>query len=102
LFAMQKIAIAYSLDVENAMTAIDRRTMLLNRRTMLLKGVLLGAAIAGLPIVLNTAESTPLAVGMAGAIKAESLVEKAQVVVVAPGRCRRWVMRRGRRVCGWR
>jgi hypothetical protein len=77
------------------MTAIDRRTMLL-------KGVLLGAAVARLAIVPNTAESTPLAVGMAGAIKAESLVEKAQVVVVAPGPCRRWVMRRGRRVCGWR
>jgi hypothetical protein len=77
------------------MTAIDRRTMLL-------KGILLGAAVAGLAILPNTAESAPLAVGMAGAIKAESLVEKAQVVAVAPGRCRRWVMRRGRRVCGWR
>jgi hypothetical protein len=83
------------------MTAIDRRCML---SIVLRTGA--GAAVA-FAVMPTAARATPLATGTAGPaapdIAPESLVEKAQVVVVGPRRRRRvcW-WSRGRRVCAWR
>jgi hypothetical protein len=81
------------------MPTIDRRTML-NRMVFGAAGAAVVAA--GLAVLPNSAESTPLAAGMIGAMKPESLVEEAQVVVARRGRRRVCVWRRGRRVCFWR
>jgi hypothetical protein len=78
------------------MKTIDRRR--------LVRGILLGAAAAGLALAPGAATPMPLDDRLPGAL--DDWVEKAQVVVVNPGRRRRRVWRcwwnRGRRVCGWR
>jgi len=80
------------------MTTIDRRCMLRN----MLSGVAI--ATVGLAMVPKVTASMPLDLGMADAVKAEALVEKAQVVVPPVRRRLRRVCwwRGGRRVCGWR
>ncbi len=79
------------------MTIIDRRG--------LVRGILCGAAAAGLALTPGATDAMPFDNRVAGS--PDDLVEKAQVVVVAPRRRprhRRWVCwwHRGRRVCGWR
>ena len=83
------------------MCTIDRRT-LLNR--MLIGAAGTAIAAASVAANLNATEAMPLTLGRSDAIKPESLVEEAQVVVVRPRRRRRWSCRwwRGRRICGWR
>ena len=80
------------------MTEIDRRSALM--------GILRGAAIvaAGVAVLPSAAEAMDIASGGAEALKTQDLYARAQTVVVAPRRRRRWVCwwRRGRRVCGWR
>jgi hypothetical protein len=83
------------------MTAIDRRSAL---SIVLRTGAVAAVALTVMPIA---AGATPLAAGTAGTATSDSepdsLVEKAQVVVVGPRRRRRvcW-WSRGRRVCAWR
>ena len=93
------------------MTAVDRRTVL---RSILPGAVVAVAGVAAIGLTVNSAEALPLAAGKINPLKDlpdESLIEKAQVVIVDPWRRRRrwrggrrWVCwwRRGRRVCGWR
>lgn len=81
------------------MTAIDRRSML----SALLGGA--AVAIGGLAFSAVPAESVELLIGNADASRANSLVDKAQVVIVGPRHRRRRGRRcwwsRGRRVCSW-
>lgn len=96
------------------MAAIDRRTLL---REFLPGAIVTAAGVTAIATVglsllpPSTAEAMPLTIDKINALKAEDLVEKAQVVIVGPGhrrrhrrRHRRWVCwwHRGRRVCGWR
>ena len=79
------------------MKAIDRR--------LLVRGLLFGAAAAGLALAPGEGTAMPLDDRLPGAL--DDWVEKAQVVVVNPGRRRgrrvwRCWWRRGRRICGWR
>ena len=78
------------------MRTIDRRT--------LFRGVLVtvAATAAGALLGAGAAESMPLS-GNAVA-RPDAPIAKAQAVVVAPRRRRRWACwwHRGRRVCGWR
>jgi hypothetical protein len=90
------------------MAAMSRRAILTN--------VLPGAVVAiagvgtiGWAVAPEVADAMPLAVAKGNHFKVDDLVEKAQVVVVHPGRRRgrrgrRWVCwwHRGRRRCGWR
>jgi hypothetical protein len=77
------------------MKEIDRRRFA--------RGILFGAAAAGLALTPSAASAMPLDDYPPGAL--DDWVEKAQVVVVGPRRRRRRVWRcwwrRGRRVCGW-
>ncbi len=81
------------------MKEIDRRG--------LVRGILFGAAAAGLALSPVAAAAMPLDDRVPGAL--DDWIEKAQAVIVTPGprrRPRRRVWRcwwhRGRRVCGWR
>jgi hypothetical protein len=79
------------------MNTIDRREML--------RGVLfVSAATAGaVALGAQAAEAMPLDARIA--TPSETMIQQAQVIVVAPRRRRRrWVCwwSRGRRVCGWR
>jgi hypothetical protein len=83
------------------MTAIDRRDFL----ATMLGGVAAASMGVGLALMPNTAEALPLALEKVPLGMPESLVEKAQTVVVTRPRRRRRVRRcwwsRGRRVCRW-
>ena len=81
------------------MNEIDRRRIV--------RGILFGAAAAGLALAAGAATAMPLDDRLPGAL--DDWIDEAQVVVVNPGprrRVRRRVWRcwwrRGRRVCGWR
>jgi hypothetical protein len=91
--------------------------MNMNRREMF-TGVLAGAGVAvfggtliGWAVAPKGAEAAPIGIPRPAGVELHTLVEKAQVVVVNPGRRRGWGRRRrqwvcwwrrGRRVCGWR
>jgi len=80
------------------MNEVDRRR--------LVRGILFGAAAAGLALAPVAATAMPLDDRLPGAL--DDWIEKAQVVIVNPGprrrrrRVRRCWWQRGRRVCGWR
>jgi hypothetical protein len=79
------------------MKALDRRG--------LLRGLMIATAAtaAGVAFGIRASEALPLDARIA--TPSDALIQKAQVVVVAPRRRRRrWVCwwNRGRRVCGWR
>ena len=68
-----------------------------------------GVGTIGWAVAPEVADAMPLAIAKGNHLKVDDLVEKAQVVVVHPGRRRgrrgrRWVCwwHRGRRHCGWR
>jgi hypothetical protein len=74
-------------------------------RRRLVRGILFGAAAAGLALAPGVATPMTLDDRLPGAL--DDWIEKAQVVVVSPGprrrrRVRRCWWQRGRRVCGWR
>lgn len=77
------------------MKAIDRRETL--RAILFVSAAAAGAVALG----AQTAEAMPLDARIA--TPSETMIQQAQVVVVAPRRRRRvcW-WSRGRRVCGWR
>jgi hypothetical protein len=75
----------------------------LDRRRLFRHLVCAGAAAAAVAVLGSVAaEAMPLPAE--GVARPDAPIAKAQVVVVAPRRRRRWVCwwRRGRRVCGWR
>jgi hypothetical protein len=80
----------------------------MNRRQMLALSLSAAAASSVLSKLLTQeAHAAPFASRTDSVQGADSLIEKAQVVVVGPrrrGRRRRWVCwwHRGRRQCGWR
>lgn len=85
-------------------------------RRAILTHILPGAAVAvagvgtiGWAVAPDAADAMPLAIARGNRLEVDNLLEKAQVVVVHPGRRRgrrgrRWVCwwHRGRRHCGWR
>jgi hypothetical protein len=86
------------------MESMDRRLFLRSR----VGGATIAtaAATAGLTLIPDVAEATPLAMDKGLPEMMERFAENAQVVIVAPRRRRRrrrvcW-WHRGRRVCRWR